>query len=278
MKQPGQTLLLTTENLSVGYRARRSARVALGEINVCVHRGEVIALVGCNGAGKSTLLRTIIGMQAPLLGRVLLDGIDVSTMARRERARRISVVLSDRLNPPTLRVEEVIALGRHPHTGWGADMSPEDERVVTHAIEAADIGHLVGRRCGELSDGECQRVAIARALAQQPELLIVDEPTAFLDPKAKSRVMDLLRGLTNAGTFAVVIASHDLDLVVPSAHQVWVAGNQRLVVGGVSDPAVATALLSELDAVVMESADGLRVLPQGRFSSTVVAAHRSPRS
>lgn len=255
---PTQPLLSTT-NLSVGYRTRRSTRVALADITVRVDRGEVIALVGCNGSGKSTLLRTMLGMQSPLSGAVMLDGLDVSTMARRERARRIAVVLSDRLNPPTLRVEEVIALGRHPHTGWGAELSDGDERVVADAIAAAAIEHLVGRRCGELSDGECQRVAIARALAQQPELLVVDEPTAFLDPKAKSRVMGLLRQLTNAGSFAVIIASHDLDLVVPSAHQVWVAGEQKLVTGHVNDPTVRNALRSELDAIVIDDADGLRV-------------------
>lgn len=265
MKLTVKTSLLTTDDLTVGYRVRRSTRVALAEINVRVDQGEMIALVGGNGAGKSTLLRTILGMQPPLSGRVLLEGIDVSTMARRERARRIAVVLSDRLNPPTLRVEEVIALGRHPHTGWGAEMSDDDERIVTHAIEAADIAHLVGRRCGELSDGECQRVAIARALAQQPELLIVDEPTAFLDPKAKSRVMQLLRELTDAGSFAVIIASHDLDLVVPSAHQVWVAGDQRLVTGSVNEPAVVTALLTELDAVVIDHVDGLRITSRNRI-------------
>ena len=262
LRQPQS--LLATSNLSVGYRARRSTRVALADINVRVDRGEVIALVGCNGSGKSTLLRTLLGMQPPLSGAVMLDGVDVSTIARRERARRIAVVLSDRLNPPTLRVEEVIALGRHPHTGWGAGMSGDDERVVTEAISAAAIEHLIGRRCGELSDGECQRVAIARALAQQPELLVVDEPTAFLDPKAKSRVMGLLRELTDAGSFAVIIASHDLDLVVPSAHQVWVAGSQRLVTGHINDPTVRHALLAELDAMVIDNAEGLRVSPVGR--------------
>ena len=261
--QPPQPLLATS-NLSVGYRTRRSTCVALEDITVRVDRGEVIALVGCNGSGKSTLLRTLLGMQPPLSGAVMLDGVDVSTIARRERARRIAVVLSDRLNPPTLRVEEVIALGRHPPTGWGAELSDDDERVVTEAIAAAAIEHLIGRRCGELSDGECQRVAIARALAQQPELLVVDEPTAFLDPKAKSRVMGLLRELTDAGSFAVIIASHDLDLVVPSAHQVWVAGSQRLVTGHVNDPIVRHALLAELDAMVSDSVDGLRVSTVGR--------------
>lgn len=251
--------LLSMERLCVGYRTRRTTRTALADINLRVDRGEVIALVGCNGAGKSTLLRTILGMQPALSGRVLLDGIDVAGIARRERARRIAVVLSDRLNPPTLRVEEVVALGRHPHTGWGANLSADDEAIVANAIGATSIDHLVGRRCGELSDGECQRVAIARALAQQPELLVVDEPTAFLDPKAKSRVMGLLRELTDAGSFAVVIASHDLDLVVPSAHQVWIAGDQTVVAGHVRDPDVRSALRSQLDAVVIDTDEVLRI-------------------
>ena len=257
--------LLAMTELSVGYRTRRSARIALAGIEVNVHRGEVVALVGENGAGKSTLLRTILGMQPPIAGEVRLDGAIVATLARRERARRVAVVLSDRLNPPTLRVEEVVALGRHPHTGWAAELSDVDRQIVANAISATAIDHLIGRRCGELSDGECQRVAIARALAQQPELLVVDEPTAFLDPKAKSRVMTLLSELTDAGSFAVIIASHDLDLVIPSAHQVWVAGDGRLVSGHVSEHIVQESLLAHLDAVVVVDGEkGRRVVSASR--------------
>ena len=244
-------VLLEADDISVGYRVRRGTTVALSNVTFVLRRGEVAALVGSNGAGKSTLLRSITGMQPILSGTVRIGGLALHSMPRRERAQRIAVVLSDRLEPPGLRVEEVVALGRHPHHGWRVEQSDHDDRIVTSAITSAGIEHLIGRRCTELSDGERQRVAIARALAQEPEVLVLDEPTAFLDPKGKARMMALVRRLSAGGTFAAIIASHDLDLVVPHAHQVWVAGRQRLTVGALEDGAVRTALSYELGATVV---------------------------
>jgi iron complex transport system ATP-binding protein len=247
--------VLATDDLSVGYRSRRTSKTTLRSVSVTLGRGQIAALVGANGAGKSTLLRTITGMQRPLAGSIRIGGSDVAETSRRDLARQVAVVLSDRLDPPGLRVEEVVALGRHPHRGWGDPTNDNDDRVVADAIASADIGHLVGRRCGELSDGERQRVAIARALAQEPQLLVLDEPTAFLDPKAKSRMMALVRRLVADGAFATVIASHDLDLVLPAASVVWVAGEGRVTAGSLDDAGVRRALADELD-VGLVSADG----------------------
>lgn len=251
--------VLTTHDLSVGYRSRRLRKVTLASVSVSLGRGQIAALVGANGAGKSTLLRTIIGMQQPLQGTVRIGGRDVAETSRRDVARQVAVVLSDRLDPPGLRVEEVVALGRHPHRGWGDQTTDDDDRIVGESIASADIGHLVGRRCGELSDGERQRVAIARALAQQPQLLVLDEPTAFLDPKAKSRMMALVRRLVAGGAFATVIASHDLDLVVPDASVVWVAGRGTVTAGSLDDAGVGQALADELDVGLISTDGRLRV-------------------
>lgn len=246
-------VLLDADDVSVGYRLRRTTTVALSHVSFVLRRGEVAALVGSNGAGKSTLLRSITGMQPMLGGTVRIGGLPLDAMARRDRAQRIAVVLSDRLEPPGLRVEEVVALGRHPHHGWRIDHSEHDDEVITAAIASAGIDHLIGRRCAELSDGERQRVAIARALAQEPEVLVLDEPTAFLDPKGKARMMSLVRRLTAGGTFAAIIASHDLDLVLPHADQIWVAGQHTLTVGPLGDAAVRRALADELGAAVVET-------------------------
>ncbi len=248
----GEVLLEATD-VSVGYRLRRSTTVALSHVSFALRRGEVAALVGSNGAGKSTLLRSITGMQPILAGTVRIGGLPLNAMARRDRAQRIAVVLSDRLEPPGLRVEEVVALGRHPHQGWRIEHNEHDDEIITAAIASAGIDHLIGRRCAELSDGERQRVAIARAIAQEPEVLVLDEPTAFLDPKGKARMMSLVRRLTAGGTFAAIIASHDLDLVLPHAHQVWVAGQQRLTVGLLDDAVIRGALGEELGAAVVEN-------------------------
>ncbi len=246
-------VLLEADDVSVGYRLRRTTTVALSHVSFVLNRGEVAALVGSNGAGKSTLLRSITGMQPMLAGTVRIGGLPLDAMARRDRAQRIAVVLSDRLEPPGLRVEEVVALGRHPHHGWRTPHSEHDDEIITAAIASAGIDHLIGRRCAELSDGERQRVAIARALAQEPEVLVLDEPTAFLDPKGKARMMSLVRRLTAGGTFAAIIASHDLDLVLPHANQVWVAGRHTLTVGPLDDAGVRLALADELGAAVVES-------------------------
>lgn len=246
-------VLLDADDVSVGYRLRRTTTVALSHVSFVLRRGEIAALVGSNGAGKSTLLRSITGMQAMLGGTVRIGGLPLDAMPRRDRAQRIAVVLSDRLEPPGLRVEEVVALGRHPHHGWRIDHSVHDDEVITAAILSAGIDHLIGRRCAELSDGERQRVAIARAIAQEPEVLVLDEPTAFLDPKGKARVISLVRRLTAGGTFAAIIASHDLDLVLPHANQVWVAGQRKLTVGPLGDAAVRRALADELGAAVVET-------------------------
>jgi iron complex transport system ATP-binding protein len=254
------TPLIEADELRVGYRLRRGTTVALSDVSFALRRGEMAALVGSNGAGKSTLLRSITGMQPILGGAVRLGGIALDEMPRRERAKHIAVVLSDRLDPPGLRVEEVVALGRHPHHGWRVDQNDHDDGVVSSAIASAGVEHLIGRRCAELSDGERQRVAIARALAQEPEVLVLDEPTAFLDPKGKARIMSLIRRLTAGGTFAAIIASHDLDLVVPHAHQIWVAGQRTLTVGPLSDPDVRSQLAVELGATVVGSDADRRVV------------------
>ena len=221
------TVLLDAHDVSVGVpAASNDDRCTLdGVVHGPPRRGRCAGRQ--HGAGKSTLLRSITGMQPILAGTVRIGGLPLEAMPRRDRAQRIAVVLSDRLEPPGLRVEEVVALGRHPHHGWRIEHNESDDEIITAAIASAGIDHLIGRRCAELSDGERQRVAIARALAQEPEVLVLDEPTAFLDPKGKARMVSLVRRLTAGGTFAAIIASHDLDLVLPHANQVWVASGTR---------------------------------------------------
>jgi iron complex transport system ATP-binding protein len=149
-----------------------------------------------------------------------------------------------------LSVRETVALGRHPYSGWSGRLDDRDERIIDDALEAAAASPLASRRVAELSDGERQRVAIARAIAQEPDVLILDEPTAFLDPRARLNVMSLLRRLTAAKRFAAVVATHDLELVLPHATQVWVAGQATLVTGALTDDHVCAALRTELGADV----------------------------
>src|SRR5262249_11763432 len=157
--------------------------------------GELACVLGPNGIGKSTLLRTLAGMQPPLRGSVEVAGSDLHTLTGTELARRLAVVLTDRVDVRGLSVRRVVELGRYAYSDWRGRLGAQDRHAVDRALDAAGACHLAERDVGRLSDGERQRVMIARALAQQPQLLVLDEPTAFLDVPSRVELMSLLRRL-----------------------------------------------------------------------------------
>jgi iron complex transport system ATP-binding protein len=215
------TAALRTRDLAVGYRTRRAWRAVLERVNVVARSGELVCLLGPNGIGKSTLLRTLARMQPALAGRLELEDRDAQQLTPAETARRLGVVLTDRAALDGLSARRVIELGRYPHTGWFGLLSRGDQRIVDGVIEAVGIGHLAHRDFSRLSDGERQRVMIARALAQQPSLLILDEPTAFLDLPSRVELMGLLRDLARRERVAAIVSTHDLDLAVRVADVLW---------------------------------------------------------
>ncbi len=241
--------VLATGNLSIGYAPRRGPRrVIAADLNLALHAGEVVCLLGPNGVGKSTLLRTLVGMQPPLAGRVFLDRVDLTTLSAREVARRLSVVLTERIEVGQLTAYALVALGRHPHTDWTGRLTPRDEEVVRWALEAVDAVNLASRPVHELSDGERQRVMVARALAQEPLVMILDEPTAFLDLPRRVEMMRLLRRLARETNRALLLSTHDLDLALRSADAIWLmapggvmhtGAPEDLVLGGAFETAFA---------------------------------------
>ncbi len=214
-------LALRTRDLAVGYRTRRSRRAVLEHVNLGVRAGELVCLLGPNGVGKSTLLRTLAKMQPALWGSVELGGADIRSITHAELARRLGVVLTERVAIEALPVRRIVELGRYPHSGWFGRITNRDRRVVDWAIGAVGARHLAERDFSRLSDGERQRVMIARALAQEPVLLVLDEPTAFLDVPSRVELMGLLRQLTRDGPLAVVVSTHDLELALRTADLVW---------------------------------------------------------
>ncbi len=246
--------ILATEHLSIGYAPRRGPRrIVASNLNLTLHAGEVVCLLGPNGVGKSTLLRTLVGMQPPLDGRVWLDGVDLSTLSAREIARRVSVVLTERVEVGQLTVYALVALGRHPHTDWTGRLTPHDEEVVRRALAAVDAVNLAGRMVHELSDGERQRVMVARALAQEPLVMALDEPTAFLDLPRRVEIMRLLRRLAHETQRAMILSTHDLDLALRSADLLWLmapggsvhaGAPEDLVLGGAFEATFATEGIS----------------------------------
>jgi iron complex transport system ATP-binding protein len=214
--------LLETHELAIGYPVRRGRhRVVAEGIDLHLRAGELVCLLGPNGAGKSTLLRTLAGMQRPLSGQVRLLGTDLYDLDPRDLARRLSVVLTERVDVGALSARAVVAMGRYPHTGWTGRLAPDDDAVVTQALASVGAMPLAARLVQELSDGERQKVLIARALAQEPHLLLLDEPTAFLDLPRRVEMMSLLHRLARETRRAILLSTHDLDLALRSADQLW---------------------------------------------------------
>jgi iron complex transport system ATP-binding protein len=214
--------VLQAQNLTIGYAPTRQApHVVADQISVSLDRGEFVCLLGPNGAGKSTLIRTLVGMQPPLAGFVQLAGREVSSLSAQELAQLLSVVLTDRVQVGILSVRDLVALGRYPYTDWTGRLTKDDEAIIGWAIQAATAQDLTHRNVGSLSDGERQKVMIARALAQQPEVMVLDEPTAFLDLPRRVEMMALLRNLAHETNKAILLSTHDLDLALRSADRIW---------------------------------------------------------
>ena len=224
--------MLATRDLAVGY-----GKVALlGPLDLSLRAGQFACLIGANGVGKSTLLRTLCGMQSPLAGCVTLDGADLGAMAAAERAKKLAVVLTERIASGALNGLELVALGRYPHTHWTGRLSETDHIAIRDALADTDAAELQTKLLAEMSDGERQRMMIARAIAQQPRVLILDEATAFLDLPRRVEFMELLLQLARKRRIAILLSTHDLELALRYADEIWLADRSRqLHVGGPED-------------------------------------------
>ncbi len=211
-----RTMDYILQSLSIGY----SHKVIAADINAQIKGGELTCLTGRNGTGKSTLMRTLAGFLKPLGGSALLDGHDVSRLSPAERSHLISVVLTDRVDVDGMRVKDLVSVGRQPYTGFFGKMSSDDEEVVNKAIADVGMTDFAGRQVNSLSDGERQKVMIAKALAQQTPVILLDEPTAFLDYPSKKEMFQMLTQLCHEQGKAVLVSTHDLDIALPIADSV----------------------------------------------------------
>lgn len=223
---------LQLDDLAVGYRHRGRETRILDHINGTVPAGRLVALVGPNGAGKSTLLRSVAGLQPPLGGDVRLDGVSTRRLRRPQIARLLAAVLTDRVDIGRMTVRDVVGLGRHPHSGWSGRLDADDQLAVDAALTAVSADHLADADLSELSDGQRQRVMVARGLAQEPSVLLLDEPTSFLDPPGRITVLQLLRQVSTARRLAVLVCTHDIEGVLRYADELWVAGRGTGVIAG----------------------------------------------
>jgi len=236
---------LQTRDLAVGYRTRQERRAVLERVSVSATGGELVCLLGPNGIGKSTLMRTLARMQPALWGGVDLGGVPLGSLSDSQLARRLAVVLTDRVGVESLRVREVVELGRYPYSGWHGGLNDHDRDVVVWALDAVGASHLAGRDFARISDGERQRVMVARALAQEPLLLMLDEPTAFLDVPSRVELMGLLRRLTRQKSLAVVLSTHDLELALRTADVIWLLMPGGEAITGAPEDVMASGAIAQ---------------------------------
>lgn len=230
------------QDLSTGYIGRRGTYVVARHITAQLEEGCLTCLLGPNGAGKSTLLRTLAGFQPALSGRMLLDGRLLTAYEPKELARCIGVVLTERPELGNMRSEELVAMGRSPYTGFWGRLQSEDMAAVDEAIRLVGIENLRHRRVQTLSDGERQKVMIAKALAQQTPVIFLDEPTAFLDFPSKVEVMLLLRRLAHDMQKTIFLSTHDLELALQTADNLWLMHKEQLQIGTPAELAANGAL------------------------------------
>jgi iron complex transport system ATP-binding protein len=212
---------LAARQLTIGHRAHGHVTTVCADITVSLRRGELVCLLGPNGAGKSTLMATLSGDLPPLAGGVALEGRALNSFSVRERAQRLAIVTTERMNAPGLTGDALVSLGRHPHTGWFGALTAADRTRIDEAFALAGAAPLRNRLVEELSDGERQRLMLARALAQADDILILDELTAFLDLPRRVEAMRTLRRLARDAGRAVLLSTHDLDLALRSADAIW---------------------------------------------------------
>ncbi len=223
--------ILSTDELAIGYRDRLVA----DHLSLDLYPGDVVALVGPNGTGKTTLLRTLAGLLPPLAGSVALEGAPLASLSARERAQRLGIVLTERLQTGYLTGFELAAAGRYPHTGWQGKLGHEDVAIVDEALALVGAAAFRDRPVASLSDGERQRVMVARALAQQPRLLLLDEVTSFMDVPRRVAFFALLGELGAQRGYAIVISTHELELALRCANRLWLYDGTKLLDGAPED-------------------------------------------
>ena len=199
---------LETEKLSVGYDGKPLIR----DVCLQVQRGKIVTLIGPNGSGKSTILKTIVGQLSKVSGTVLLEGAPMERCGQKEIAKRMAILMTERIHPELMTCYDVVSTGRYPYTGALGLLGKEDKRIVEESLELVHGRDLADRPFDAISDGQRQRILLARALCQTPEIIVLDEPTSYLDIRYKLELLTILKTMVREKNLAVLMSLHELDL------------------------------------------------------------------
>lgn len=196
------------KKMCVGYDNKPLIR----DMEIALRKGEILSLIGPNGAGKSTVLKSITAQLGLIGGTVYIGGSDLSGMKAGELAKKMSVVFTEKIRAEMKSCRDVVATGRYPYTGWFGTLSKEDERIVDEVMELTHVAKIGGQDFNRISDGQKQRVMLARAICQEPEIVILDEPTSYLDIKYKLEFLSILQEMREKKGLTVIMSLHELEL------------------------------------------------------------------
>lgn len=216
--------MIELKELTVGY----GQRTLLEKVSTRITSGQLVALLGRNGTGKSTLLRAMMGLEKPQTGEIRLQGKNITSLKPEKLARNISFVTTDKIRIANLRCEDVVALGRAPYTNWIGQLQPEDKARVNEAMRLVGMSDYAEKTMDQMSDGECQRIMIARALAQDTPVILLDEPTAFLDLPNRYELCLLLKKLAQKEGKCILFSTHDLDIALSLCDSIMLIDNPQL--------------------------------------------------
>lgn len=239
--------MLEVNNLSIGYGQKKSDPVIVQEnLNFHIGKGEMICLLGPNGCGKSTLLRTLAGLQPSFQGKILIEGRELNHLIPKERALLISLVLTDSIDQQGLKVMDLLALGRNPHTGFMGLLSEDDHKMITQSLEQVQMAEYRDKILSELSDGERQRIMIAKALVQDTPVIFLDEPTAHLDLPNRVEIMLLLHRLARMTGKTIIISTHELELALQIADRVFLMKKKKGLIIDIPEDMIIKGSLQEV--------------------------------
>lgn len=240
--------MIKLQHLTVGY----GEKAVLSDVNQTLNEGQLVCLLGSNGVGKSTLLRTLAGFLPPLSGEILLNGCELTSLPISRRSQAVSVVLTERVEVPYMKVVDLVGMGRSPYTGFFGTLTKEDRRIVGEAIEMVGIEDLTERTIDTLSDGERQKAMIAKALAQHTPIILLDEPTAFLDFHSKVGTLRLMLRLAHETGKSILLSTHDVEMALRLSDMLWIVLDGEIKTGttaSLKEDGTLRKFLEPLDSV-----------------------------